>query len=67
MSNDTVRIELDLPPINPKKRKRNPDADDYADRYTIKFTRSDGEGVTEDEARAIMAQWLIHTPRRKRK
>lgn len=63
--NDTIRVHLKLPPINPKKRRREPEADDYADAYVISLTRSDGEGISEDEARAIMAQWLIHTPRRK--
>lgn len=59
MSSEFVRIELDLPAINRKKRKEEADVNDFADKYVIKFTRDDGKGISEDEAAALMMQYCI--------
>lgn len=58
--NDIVTIELDLNPINPKKRKREPNAKDFANEYTISIRRSDGHGVSEQEAHDVMFAWLLN-------
>lgn len=65
---ETVTIELDLKPINPKKQRREPTADDFASSYVIAIKRNDGRGVSEEEADMVLMSWLMNrnaTRRRK--
>lgn len=58
--NDTVTIEMDLKPINPKKQRRHPDSKDFANNYVIRITRGDGLGVSEEEADLIIQAWMMN-------
>ncbi len=60
MKNDSVKIYLDLEPINPKKVKRKPEGKDLANAYTVKLTRDDGQPVTEDEAQTVLMTFAMH-------
>jgi hypothetical protein len=59
-TNESVTIELDLKPINPKKQKRHPDAKDFANEYVIKITRNDGFGVSQEEAELVIQAWMMN-------
>lgn len=68
--NDNISVYLDLEPINPKKQKRELDAKDYANEYTIKIARHDGQKVTEDEAISVLFAFMMNRnamQRRRRK
>lgn len=60
---ETLTVELDLMPVNYKKKKRELDAEDYADHYVITIRRDDGKNITPDEARMVMSAYIINTRR----
>lgn len=60
MKSDNVKIELDLLPINPKKQRKEPEAEDFADEYVIAIRRNDGKGVSPDEAHQVMMAWMMN-------
>lgn len=60
---ENIRVGLDILPFNPKKKRRNPEADDFADEYMITIRRNDGQGMSKEEALALMFHYCIHSRR----
>lgn len=58
---DTVSVRLKFEPYDPAKQGWPPQDSDIGDKITIEIKRHDGLGLTQGQARAILAQYLIST------
>lgn len=60
---ENIRVGLDILPFNPKNKRKSPEVEDFADEYTITIRRSDGQGMSKEEALALMFHYCIHSRR----